>query len=103
MVIMMIQIRNNIFETNSSSVHTLVICSEDEFNKFYYDELYYYTWTGELMTKKQKEEIEKTKEWYGEFLTFDDFFENTNLETFEEHKIIDGTPVVVFGRYGYDD
>ena len=55
------------------------------------------------MTKKQKEEIEKTKEWYGEFLTFDDFFENTNLETFEEHKIIDGTSVVVFGRYGYDD
>ena len=99
----MIQIRNNIFETNSSSVHTLVICTEDEFNKFYCDKLWYYTWTDELVTKEQKEKIEKNNESYGEFLSFDDFFENTNLETFEEHKTIDGAKVVVFGRYGYED
>ena len=67
MVILMIQIRNNIFETNSSSVHSLVICSEDEFNKFYYDELYYYTWTGELVTKKQKEESPRAYHYFKQY------------------------------------
>ena len=97
------QIRYNVFETNSSSTHNLVICSEDEFKKFNNDELYYYTWTDELVTKEQKEKIQQKTDWYGEFLNSDDFFENTNLETFEEHKTIDGAKVVVFGRYGYED
>ena len=30
----MIQIRQNIFETNSSSVHSITLCTEDEFQKW---------------------------------------------------------------------
>ena len=30
----MIQIRNSIFETNSSSTHSIIICPEDDYEKF---------------------------------------------------------------------
>ena len=30
----MIQIRNNIFETNSSSVHSITICTEEDFQQW---------------------------------------------------------------------
>ena len=30
----MIQVRNSLFETNSSSTHSLVMCTNDEFDKF---------------------------------------------------------------------
>lgn len=38
---MKINIRSNVFETNSSSVHTLCICTEDEYEKFKNGELLY--------------------------------------------------------------
>ena len=37
----MIQIRKNIFETNSSSSHSLVFCDNDTWNKFVQGKLYY--------------------------------------------------------------
>ena len=100
MVIAMIQIRQNIFETNSSSVHTLVICTEEEFKKFNNDELCLDDWSDELVPFKKYNGSSR-------FLSSDEFFEdadmNHHLNHYEEHREIDGAKFVVFGRYGYDN
>lgn len=57
-------IRNNTFETNSSSTHSLSIVSSEEFDKFKNDEtLYYY---GDLFTFDEiytRVKREKNSEW----------------------------------------
>lgn len=99
MAIVMIQIRQNIFETNSSSVHTLVICTEDEFKKFDNDELCIDDWNDTLVPFSEYDGSTR-------FLSSDDFFEDKGfdhyLEHYEEHREINGTKIVVFGRYGND-
>ena len=99
MVIVMIQIRQNIFETNSSSIHTLVICTEEEFKKFNNDELCLNYWTDKLVPFSEMDNS-------GKFMTSEEFYEDTDmdhyLEHYEEHREINGTKIVVFGRYGYD-
>ena len=101
----MIQIRQNIFETNSSSVHTLTLCSEKDFNKWKQGELIW-DWCGEELVKPDL--IEKD-EYYDEedYLTYEDFFDGYNthveyMETYVEHKNVDGKDVVAFGYFGYD-
>ena len=95
----MIQVRNNIFETNSSSVHTLVICTEDEFKKFNNDELCLDDWNDTLVSFNKHDNSNR-------FLSSDEFFEDKGFdhyfEHYEEHRKINGTEIVVFGRYGYD-
>lgn len=49
----MIKIRYGVFETNSSSVHSLVMCSENEYNDFIHDKLLYSCWKHEFITKKE--------------------------------------------------
>lgn len=96
----MIQVRNNIFETNSSSVHTLVICTEDEFKKFNNDELCIDDWNDKFVPFSEYDGSDR-------FLSSDEFFEDKGfdcyLEHYEEHREINGTKIVVFGRYGHDD
>ena len=46
----MIKIRYGVFETNSSSVHSLVMCSDNEYQKFVDNELLYDLWNEELIT-----------------------------------------------------
>ena len=95
----MIQIRQNIFETNSSSTHTLVICTEDEFKKFNNDELCLDYWNDTLVPFYEYNGSSR-------FLSSDEFFEDKWLghyiEHYEEHREINGTKIVVFGCYGYD-
>lgn len=99
MAIVMIQIRHNIFETNSSSTHTLVICTEDEFKKFNNDELCLDYWNDTLVPFSEYNGSNR-------FLSSDEFFEDSwldhYLEHYEEHREINGTKIVVFGCYGYD-
>lgn len=46
----MIKIRYGVFETNSSSVHSLIMCSDNEYQKFVDNELLYDLWNEELIT-----------------------------------------------------
>lgn len=128
----MIKIRRNVFETNSSSTHSLVICTEDEYDKFYRGLLYYvdrsslskkfYTWEELIKLINEKtiyfddedyEELVKAKnsgdkETVEEILknwevyTFDSYWRD-DLEDFEEtYTLPSGETVHVFGQYGYD-
>ena len=68
----MIKIRYGTFETNSSSVHTLCWCNDDEYKKLVKKELYINEYEGNFVTKEQAiEELKEAYEKYG----FDSFSE----------------------------
>ena len=46
----MIKIRYGVFETNSSSVHSLIMCSDNEYQKFVDNELLYDYWNDCFIT-----------------------------------------------------
>lgn len=95
---MKINIRKNVFETNSSSVHSLCICTEEEFDAWKKGELYYDYWDD----KFTKNPVDR---WNEDNQTYEGFFEESwnCLETYEEHFTTpSGDKMVAFGRYGRD-
>lgn len=60
---LMKQIRHNVFETNSSSVHAITMCLESIYDKWQNDELYFYDSTYKLPKGRDK------------FFTWDDMIE----------------------------
>ena len=48
------QIRRNVFETNSSSVHSITMCLEDIYDKWVNDEVYFYDSTYKLSEGRDK-------------------------------------------------
>ena len=70
------QVRSNIFETNSSSTHCLVIASEEDWKKFENGELVLNMYEGELLPAPEdfpKQNNEGKWEYEGE--TYDDLYE----------------------------
>lgn len=67
---MIFQVRQGVFETNSSSTHTLTICSKNDFDKWNHGEVFWLDndW-GKLQTGKSfvtPEELEELTEKYNE-------------------------------------
>lgn len=135
------QIRRGVFETNSSSTHSLTMCSVEEYNKWKSGELMYDRYAEKLVemnikiterdkvkakdfyeenkTKYWKEwnqlSEEEVNEWYNKYMrehnnidtyqykTYDEFFGDGYLETYEErYTTKNGETIVAFGEYGYD-
>ena len=135
------QIRRSVFETNSSSTHSLTMCSKEDYDKWMRGELMYDTYRDELVemnievsendkleAKRYYENVkskywkdweqldeEETNDWYNKYMkehnkidydryeTYDDFFEDEYLETYEEkYTTKNGEEIVAFGHYGYD-
>lgn len=112
------QIRFGVFETNSSSTHSLTMTSSEEFNKWSSGKLYY--WDRGFYTREEciqelkKEPWFKDANWENEkevneiflderILTYEDFFENFDYEIFCDSYITpSGEEVVAFGYFGYD-
>lgn len=105
----MIQVRSNVFETNSSSTHSLTMCSNDEFEKFKKGELvlqYGYKLVPleeglkEYPEATNAEELQEVS--YGDYQTWDnlggDFMECFH----EEYVTPSGEKVHAFGYFGYD-
>ena len=98
------QIRRGVFETNSSSVHSLTMCMESDFNKWVAGELVWSRWGDELVPitdeiKKSMEEDER------EYLTYEQFndYDYIDYETFEDsYTTPNGETVKSFGYYGED-
>lgn len=114
----MIQIRRNVFETNSSSTHTLVITTESEYSDWikgtvvydgYQERLISIEEAMEISGIKDKEEflrllndVESYNDVAYRFHTFDEFYDDDELEFFkQDHITKHGDKVVVFGCYGY--
>lgn len=123
------QVRRRVFETNSSSVHSLTMCSKSEYDEFEKGNMYIERWGSRIYSKEEL--IEKFKEmrdwrtkelkysgvdWNNEeefnrvleetdFVTGDKYWDivSEEYETFEEsYTGKNGESVVAFGYYGHD-
>ena len=109
-------IRRNVFETNSSSTHSITMCSKEDFDAWKKGKMLLDECDGKFITKeaalaKLKEQDEdldlddrdavEDAMRDNEFLTYDDYMDG-ELEQFERsYKTKGGETVVAFGRYGY--
>ena len=73
------QIRRGVFETNSSSTHSLTIVSQEEYDKWKKGEMLIHAWDEELISK---DDIPEDK--LGYYITYDKYWDNCDLETFEQ-------------------
>lgn len=94
----MIQIRTCVFETNSSSVHSLVLCSDAEYEALREEESMIDTWKDNVVPFN---DVKKKQNKY-RYETLDEFFLNTNLIPYHNTKEIDGVIVHAIGKYGHD-
>lgn len=100
----MIQVRQGIFETNSSSTHSLTMCTNSDFEKWKNGELIYDYYNDKLVPVT--DEIRALKEdGDDEYVTYENFkdWSYMDLESFEQrYTTPGGEEVVAFGYYGYD-
>ena len=114
-------IRRGVFETNSSSVHSLTMCSDEDYKawekgeKIWYDEMLWdieelkdhakHNWTTQNIDDLTEEEWKEfCKDWGA--LTFDgmdDYVDRCCYEWFEEEYTTQkGEVIHAFGYYGHD-
>lgn len=92
------QIRYGVFETNSSSVHSLTIVSKEEFEKFKKGKLILDRWNDTLV--EVSNETEENED--GDYETYDNLGGN-EYETFvQNYTTKNGDEIVAFGYYGHD-
>lgn len=117
-----ISIRNGVFETNSSSTHSITMCSEKDFDKWVKGEFFFYDY-GDKFVKTceifkilaeecdySEDDLRKMDEdSFGElrqdhgFYTYDEYINDEYLETFEKSYTSEsGEKIIAFGKYGYD-
>ena len=121
------QIRRGVFETNSSSTHSLTMCREEEYKKWENKELLYFEDEDKFVTREDIiKELKNEKNWDGSLKysdvnwedkdevddvfmeesikTFEEFFnDGCFLETFEQsYTTQNGDEVIAFGKYGYN-
>lgn len=120
----MIQIRNSIFETNSSSVHSITMCMNDEYERWSNGELYFCPYGGDKKFITKEEALNNVTESrrkyfpstiYGpiddkvlmehEIYSRDCFWNDAfyEYETFEKRFTTpNGESIVAFGYFGSD-
>lgn len=119
------QIRRSVFETNSSSTHSITMMMKSDYDRWHKEQLYLYRdgWGWEfskpvenqLYTRDKAVEFAKRNKYYKDkeeiddeilkdigFISWDDEG-NEYLEGFyEEFTTPSGETIVAFGEYGYD-
>lgn len=94
------QIRLGVFETNSSSTHTLTICSEKDFDLWVEGVYVLDTWADQLVDRANVN-WEDADEW--DYQSYNEWCEDGYLEIYtKKFTTPSGDRVVVFGKYGYD-
>lgn len=121
---MKVQVRRGVFETNSSSVHSITMCSKEDYKRWENGELFLKRYGDKLVdvndSKVAKERADyeaELEEWekdenhnrwdkpYAELLTYNEFndWNFIDYDTFyEEYKTPSGDTIVAFGYYGHD-
>ena len=116
---MKIQIRQGMFETNSSSTHSLIISTEDEFKKWVDGKVYLDRDSGIFVNEEQIIEWAKQCRWVDtdgkdneaileevlndeyRFYAYGDY--GCDYEYFDQHFTSpSGDEMVAFGYFGYD-
>lgn len=94
-------IRRGVFETNSSSTHSLTLVAKEDFDKWKKGELLFAKYEEDFKTP---EEVAKLEEYdRNDYETYSEYYDNICLETFEStFTTKSGDEVIAFGAYGYD-
>lgn len=120
----MFKIRRGTFETNSSSTHSICICTEEEYNKWKNGELVYNYWQDEILTVAEEDgrklaavrnsllEAQENgddiswedREFLDAYLTYDEAQERNEYQEYYEYPFTtpSGDKMVAFGWYGHD-
>lgn len=120
------QIRRGVFETNSSSTHSLTMMMKSDYDRWHKDELYLYNGWGwgfdfsqpvhhELYTFDEAVEFAKKNKYYKDadeidydvlrdigFISWDDEGSEYLESFYKEFTTPSGETIVAFGEYGYD-
>lgn len=93
-------IRYGVFETNSSSTHSLIICTDEEYQKWI---------DGEMILDRDFEKIApmpsdfELEEDSWRYVKYDEFDDKISQEPYhEEYTTPHNDKIHVFGWYGYD-
>lgn len=98
------QIRRGVFETNSSSVHSITMCMKSDYDRWVDDELAFDYWDDKLIeiTPEIRNEMKSGSSRYLTHEQFNDW-EYVEFETFKNtFKTVNNDEVVAFGYYGHD-
>lgn len=125
----MFQIRNSIFETNSSSTHSMTMCSGEEYNAWKRGETLFDAGNNRFISREEciahiakdpdsgykpgfenyvdDRKLQRILDDYDEdadLMTYDGFWARNDMEyTFDDsYTTKSGETVVAFGYYGYD-
>ena len=120
------QIRQGVFETNSSSTHSLTMMMKNDYERWENENLYLfngytYGWNfnkpvrNNLYTRDEAVEFVKNSRYYSigdeiseeylkefDFISFDDEGSDYLEGFYEEFTTPSGETIVAFGEYGYD-
>ena len=123
---MKMQIRRGVFETNSSSVHSITMCTGSDFDRWTDGELLFWEDEKKFGTRDEIiEDLQKSTRYDGKLRypdinwddkdqvsdifndenikTFNQYFQNDWFETYwEAYTTPGGENVVAFGYYGHD-
>ena len=99
------QIRRNVFETNSSMCHALVIVTEQEYKDWEDGKLIFDTWADKFVTENELERpLEDDEDW--QYAKNPSNYLDKYGEYFETYKREFTTPsgdnMIAFGYYGHD-
>lgn len=114
-------IRIGVFETNSSSTHSLTICSKAEFEAWQNGDVLFSIDSEKFMTMEEikaeweKDTADSKEKGYSYSETLEEYMEEQRIvecgeyddavdqETFEQrYKTVSGDEIVAFGYYGSD-
>ena len=111
----MLQIRQGVFETNSSSTHAISVCSKADWDmlqsgKAMIDTNLDILPNDEAIAENEKLREEAKKEGWDPddyvmengYVAWDEFMEDSSYEFYTLHSTVGGVDVVAFGYYGYD-
>lgn len=99
---MKIQIRRGVFETNSSSTHSITICPKKEYQRWVDGELLYDSYSEELVPVNIEKEDEGDEDDC-RCLTYEEYEDEEYLEGYyTEYTTKSGEVIVVFGKFGRD-
>ena len=120
----MLKIRRGTFETNSSSTHSICICTEEEYDKWKNGELVYDCWLEQIhpvteedavtlvsvrngLEEAQENDDEmdwEDREFLEKNLTYEEAQEDNEYYNWYHHSFTtpSGDKMVVFGWYGHD-
>ena len=97
----MIQIRQGVFETNSSSTHALAICTQEEWDKLKSGEYLVNEW--EITDMISNDDPKAVNDWDTQYVTYEELYNHSTCEFFSRHFTSpSGDKMVAWGFYGYD-